>query len=144
MDKRSFGKTGIRVPKSALQMTLGGIFLAAAVAVLIYYIQGPSLGVIHSDCTDSLLWSQVMLDSGHILSEDFRYAAILPFGSSLWTVPILAICGYSVTAYILSMSVFAVLFGWLFLQETLSQWETIGCIFVFAAVILSQLPTRKK
>jgi len=51
----------------------------------------------------------------------------------------------SVASLIMSMeSVFAVLFGWLFLQQLLSPWETIGCIFVFAAVILSQLPTRRK
>ena len=37
-------------------------------------------------------------------------------------------------------SVFAVLSGWLVLQERLTLWEGIGSILVFAAVILSQLP----
>ena len=37
-------------------------------------------------------------------------------------------------------SVFAVLSGWLVLSERLTPWEGIGCILVFAAVILSQLP----
>ena len=43
-------------------------------------------------------------------------------------------------------SVFAVLFGWLLLKETMSLWEGIGCVLVFAAVILSQIniPTKKK
>ncbi len=41
-------------------------------------------------------------------------------------------------------SVFAVLFGWIILQKTLTQWETIGCILMFIAVILSQLPDIKK
>ena len=41
-------------------------------------------------------------------------------------------------------SVFAVLFGWLLLHETMSAWETAGCILVFCAVILAQLPERKK
>lgn len=40
-------------------------------------------------------------------------------------------------------SVFAVLFGCLLLKESLTVWETIGCVFVFIAVILSQLPDRK-
>ena len=35
-------------------------------------------------------------------------------------------------------SVFAVLFGWLLLGESLSQWEAIGCVLVFIAVLLSQ------
>ena len=41
-------------------------------------------------------------------------------------------------------SVFAVLFGYLILHETLTAREGIGCILVFSAVILSQLPDRKK
>ena len=39
-------------------------------------------------------------------------------------------------------SVFAVLSGWLVLNEQLTVWETIGCILVFSAVILSQLPEK--
>lgn len=41
-------------------------------------------------------------------------------------------------------SVFAVLGGWLILHETMTFWEIIGCCLVFCAVILSQLPSRKK
>ena len=43
-------------------------------------------------------------------------------------------------------SVFAVLFGWLLLKETMTLWEGIGCALVFAAVILSQIniPIKKK
>ena len=40
-------------------------------------------------------------------------------------------------------SVFAVLFGWLLLNERMTKYEISGCILVFAAVILSQIPTRK-
>jgi len=41
-------------------------------------------------------------------------------------------------------SVFAALCGWAFLHETMTAFEFTGCILVFAAVILSQLPTKKK
>ena len=41
-------------------------------------------------------------------------------------------------------SVFAVLSGWLFLKESLTLWEGIGCALVFAAVILSQIPIPQK
>lgn len=41
-------------------------------------------------------------------------------------------------------SVFAVLFGWLILKETMTTWETVGCILVFLAVVLSQLPIPNK
>jgi len=40
-------------------------------------------------------------------------------------------------------SVFAVLCGCLILKETMTTWEIAGCILVFAAVILSQLPDKK-
>ena len=41
-------------------------------------------------------------------------------------------------------SVFATLAGWVVLHEILSTKELIGCGLVFAAVILSQIPERKK
>ena len=41
-------------------------------------------------------------------------------------------------------SVFAVLAGWLVLKEMLSPQEAFGCILMFAAVILSQIPVRQK
>lgn len=37
-------------------------------------------------------------------------------------------------------SVFAVLSGALILNETMTGWEILGCVLVFAAVILSQIP----
>ena len=52
----------------------------------------------------------------------------------------------SVASLIMSMeSIFAVLFAWIIPpHKVLSPWEAIGAVFVFAAVIISQLPTRKK
>lgn len=41
-------------------------------------------------------------------------------------------------------SVFAALAGWLLLQERMSPRELAGCALLFAAVILSQIPPRKK
>lgn len=39
-------------------------------------------------------------------------------------------------------SVFALLGGWLLLGETMTQWEILGCVLIFAAVVISQLPSR--
>ncbi len=86
------------------------VLLCAAVGILVYYIGGPALAYFHADCTDSLLWSQAMVETGDILAEDFHYAALLPFGSPLWMVPILSIFGYTMTAQTVSMSIFAFLF----------------------------------
>ena len=40
-------------------------------------------------------------------------------------------------------SVFAVLCGWLLLNERMTKYEITGCILVFVAVILSQIPVKK-
>ncbi len=48
-------------------------------------------------------------------------------------------------ALIMSLeSVFAAIFGVMILHETMTFWETIGCILVFIAVILSQVPINSK
>lgn len=50
-----------------------------------------------------------------------------------------------VAALIMSMeSVFSVLSGWVVLGEWLSTRELCGCILMFAAIILAQLPGRSK
>lgn len=50
----------------------------------------------------------------------------------------------SAAALLMSLeSVFAALFGWLLLHETMTGSELFGCALVFCAVILSQLPERK-
>ncbi len=41
-------------------------------------------------------------------------------------------------------SVFAVIFGAIILKETMTPWETAGCVLVFSAVILSQIPVKMK
>jgi len=40
--------------------------------------------------------------------------------------------------------VFAVIFGGLILKQTLSNWEILGCILLFTAVILSQIPLKSR
>lgn len=74
------------------------------------------------------------------------YAGILSMGVA-YSLQIMGQKDLEPTAASLIMSlesVFAVLFGYLILHETLTVNEWIGCVLVFAAVILSQLPDRKK
>ena len=41
-------------------------------------------------------------------------------------------------------SVFAVLSGWIVLGDVLNVWESIGCVLIFIAIMLSQIPDKKK
>jgi len=74
------------------------------------------------------------------------YAGFLSMGAA-YTLQILGQKHMEPTLASLIMSlesVVAVLCGTIFLHEQLTVWETIGCILVFAAVILSQIPIKSK
>ncbi|NMP38376.1 MAG: hypothetical protein GX051_09715 [Clostridiales bacterium] len=82
----------------------------AAAGLVIYYTVFPAEGYFHSDCTDTLLWAQASYDSGKLFSEDFYYAALLPFGTSLFMLPFIPVFGISMTTHVIGMVIFAVCF----------------------------------
>ena len=72
------------------------------------------------------------------------YAGILSMGVA-YTLQIVGQKRVAPSAAALLMSlesVFAALFGWLLLHETITRAEVLGCVLVFAAVIISQLPEK--
>ena len=74
------------------------------------------------------------------------YAGILSMGVA-YTLQIVGQKRVAPSAAALLMSlesVFAALFGWLLLHETMTKAELLGCVLVFAAVIISQLPEKKE
>lgn len=74
------------------------------------------------------------------------YAGILSMGVA-YTLQIVGQKRVAPSAAALLMSlesVFAALFGWLLLHETMTGAEVLGCVLVFAAVVISQLPEKKE
>lgn len=74
------------------------------------------------------------------------YAGILSMGVA-FTLQIVGQKDLAPTpaSLIMSMeSVFAVVFAWLILDERMALHEMIGCALVFAAVLFSQFPTKKR
>lgn len=74
------------------------------------------------------------------------YAGILSMGVA-YTLQIVGQKRVAPSAAALLMSlesVFAALFGWLLLHETMTRAEVLGCALVFAAVVISQLPEKKE
>lgn len=74
------------------------------------------------------------------------YAGILSMGVA-YTLQIVGQKRVAPSAAALLMSlesVFAALFGWLLLHETMTRAEVLGCVLVFAAVVMSQLPEKKE
>lgn len=73
------------------------------------------------------------------------YAGVLSMGAG-YSLQIIGQKRIEPTAASMIMSlesVFAVVFGALLLHETMTPWEIAGCVLVFIAVILSQLPDKK-
>lgn len=140
-------KTLLKENRSAFRefFTLG--ILAAAIGILIYYISGPALAFFHADCSDSLLWAQITVESGEILSEDFHYAGILPFGAPIWMVPVLKLFGYTMTSQIISMSIFAIVFVLsaysMFRALKLGSAASAGCAFVISFLLSGSVKMRE-
>lgn len=122
-------------------------FLVLTIGILIYYISGPALAFFHADCADSLLWAQITVESGQVLSEDFHYAAILPFGAPLWMVPVLKIFGYTMTAQTISMSIFAIVFVLsaysLFRAFKMGPVVSSGCAFLLSFLLSGSVKMRE-
>lgn len=74
------------------------------------------------------------------------YAGVLSMGAA-YSLQILGQKHLEPTLASLIMSlesVIAVLCGCIFLKETMTGWEILGCVLVFIAVILSQIPVKTK
>lgn len=86
------------------------------------------------------------LDGIWLAKVPIAYAGVLSMGLA-YTLQILGQkkLEASVASLLMSLeSVFAVLTGWLVLHQTLSRNEAWGCVLVFAAVILAQIPVEFK
>ena len=86
------------------------VFAFLGVFTVLFYIFGPGVGYMHSDCTDTILWAQASYDSGKWISPYFYYAAQLPFGGNLLMLPLIPIFGVSVMTHNLGMTLFLLLF----------------------------------
>ena len=145
--------------QNALKKELGGIkrlpitlilsivFFVASFATVIYYICGPSVGFWHSDCTDSLYWANATIESGMIIADNYRYAAILPFSANLWMIPIIKLFGFSVKSQIISMVIFAVLYAlsqiWVLRSLRLTWPLTLTATGVMLMVLSSSTKMRE-
>ena len=112
---------GVRM--SCIQFAIAGIF--CGIPALIF--ERPTLS--------SLLaaWAPIL------------YAGVLSCGVA-YTLQIIAQKDYDPTAAALLLSlesVFSVLAGWVILGQSLSPREIFGCVLVFVAIVLVQLPERK-
>ncbi len=111
------------VQMSSIQFFVAGII--SLIASLIF--ENPKISAI------LMAWAPVLYAG--VLSCGVAYT--LQVVAQKNTDPVLA-------SLILSLeSVFAVIAGWMILKQSLSLKEGIGCLLVFAAIVITQLPDRK-
>ena len=113
---------GVRL--SCIQFFVCGIISMAAA----FIFENPNLGAIISG------WLPIL------------YAGVLSCGVA-YTLQIIGQKNMdpTVASLILSLeSVFSVLAGWLILNQTLSGRELFGCVLMFGAIILAQMPDKKE
>lgn len=96
-------------------------------------------------CIPMFLWEKPALTDILISWQPILYAGVLSCGVA-YTLQILGQRNFNptVASLILSLeSVFSVLGGWLILHQALSAREISGCILIFCAIVLAQLPEKK-
>ncbi len=89
-------------------------------------------------------WYPAFMDAGAWVT--LLYAGVLSSGVA-YTLQIIGQNGVNPTVASMLMSlesVFAVIAGAILLQERMSSRELIGCVLIFAAIILAQIPGKKK
>ena len=109
---------------STLQLAGSIILLACSVLLVGYYILFPSRGYFHSDTTDTIMWAEASYDAGKLFNQDFSYACLLPFGTSLIMTALIPITGVSMTTHVLGMLIFFLIFtGSLILMLRQMGWK---------------------
>jgi len=144
---KTLTKRHARLVEGVVEGVIAAVLLSLSLYVLLYFISGPAVAFFHSDCADSLLWAQATVESGELLTEQFHYAALLPFGSPLWMVPVLKIFGYTMTAQNVSMAIFAVLFVFAaYFMFRAMKWNTAasaGSTFLLVMLLSGSVKLRE-
>ena len=138
-------------------LCLMGCALAFAVQIICIDRIAPDLDGLRLNCVQALVVSVLSvpfmiftenIDLGNILAcwLPLVYAGVLSMGVA-YTLQIVGQKHLEPTTASLIMSlesVIAALCGWLILKETMTGFELLGCGLVFAAVVISQIPEKKK
>ena len=93
-----------------------------------------------------LIFEQPTIEQFRLAAVSIAYCGIMSSGVA-YTLQIVGQKALDPTIASLAMcleSVFSALAGWLILGETLSPTELCGCGLMFAAIVASQLPDKKK
>ena len=86
------------------------VLAAAATMSVAYYLITRAPAYFNSDTADTILWAQQSYEAKALFNRNFSYAALLPFGSNLWLVPLVALFGTTMKAQVAGTVIFLLLF----------------------------------
>ncbi|QSX05787.1 DMT family transporter [Sedimentibacter sp. zth1] len=146
---------GFSINKGDLLTLVCAVFFSVHILVIDYF--SPQVDGVKLSCIQFFVCGIISLicmfifenpTISNILSAwlPILYAGVLSCGVA-YTMQIIAQKNTEpvIASLILSLeSVFAVIAGWIFLHQSLSPKEMCGCILVFIAIIITQIPERKK
>ena len=127
--------------KKRLLTIIGIILMAAALFTVIHFIWSDLyIAEFDNDNAESVMWAQVVLETGKLLDSDYRsYTMLIPVGGNLFFVPFVKAFGVDITALQAGHTVLAVLFAALLvlmLRVCLESWNLAmiggGLIMLFA------------
>ena len=148
-------ESGFSIQKGDFLLMLCALVFSLHILVIDYF--SPKVNGVKLSCIQFFTCG-ILSGAGMFLTENpqisnilaawmpILYAGVMSCGVA-YTLQIIGQKGMNptVASLILSMeSVISVIAGFLILHQTLSSRELIGCVLMFAAIILVQLPDRKR
>lgn len=145
---------GLSIGKGDFLVLLCALMFSVHILVIDHF--SPQVDGVRMSCIQFFVCG-LLSGVGMILTEDFSWQMILGAWMPVLYAGVMS-CGVAYTlqivgqkdmdptiaSLILSLeSVASVLAGWLLLGQTLSAREMSGCVLMFVAIILAQLPARK-
>ena len=146
-------KEGFNIGKGDIYVILCAVVFSIHILVIDYF--APKCNGVKLSCIQFLVCGVLCSVIALVVEEPtisgilaawlpIAYAGVMSCGVA-YTLQIIGQKGMNptVASLILSLeSVISVLAGWLLLNQTLSVKEIIGCVIMFAAIILAQLPGK--
>ncbi len=97
--------------RSIISFVIGAGIFVLGLLVVVFYIYKRCRAEFNADFTDTLLWANASVESGHFYNPDYWYAYFLPFSGIPIMIPIVAAFGLTYFSHQLGMTVFLLLFA---------------------------------
>ena len=114
--------------RSIISFVIGAGIFVLGLLVVVFYIYKRCRAEFNADFTDTLLWANASVESGHFYNPDYWYAYFLPFSGIPIMIPIVAAFGLTYFSHQLGMTVFLLLFA----AALLIFFRAAGCKYADA------------